>query len=206
MTTRHPTRYWHPLDDGRIQCDLCPRCKLHEGQRVLLRAGVRGRRDRADDLRAVERVLRRPDREEAAEPLPARHAGPLVRHGRLQPRLQVLPELGHLEVARDRHAGRRRVARRHRARGGGARLPERRVHVQRPGDLRGVRDRRRRRLPRARHQDGRRHRRLHLPRAARGVLRHMDAANVDLKGFTEDFYHDVCLRAARAACSRRSRT
>jgi pyruvate formate lyase activating enzyme len=29
-----PTRYWHRLDDGRIQCDLCPRyCKLHEGQR-----------------------------------------------------------------------------------------------------------------------------------------------------------------------------
>jgi pyruvate formate lyase activating enzyme len=28
------TKYWHTLDDGRIQCDLCPRfCKLHEGQR-----------------------------------------------------------------------------------------------------------------------------------------------------------------------------
>jgi pyruvate formate lyase activating enzyme len=27
-------RYWHLLDDGRMQCDLCPRdCKLHEGQR-----------------------------------------------------------------------------------------------------------------------------------------------------------------------------
>jgi pyruvate formate lyase activating enzyme len=27
-------RYWHALDDGRIQCDLCPRhCRLHEGQR-----------------------------------------------------------------------------------------------------------------------------------------------------------------------------
>ncbi|MCA9088402.1 MAG: AmmeMemoRadiSam system radical SAM enzyme [Planctomycetaceae bacterium] len=27
-------RYWHVLDDGRIQCDLCPRfCKLHDGQR-----------------------------------------------------------------------------------------------------------------------------------------------------------------------------
>jgi pyruvate formate lyase activating enzyme len=27
-------RYWHKLEDGRIQCDLCPRdCKLHEGQR-----------------------------------------------------------------------------------------------------------------------------------------------------------------------------
>jgi len=31
-----PTRYWHKLDDGRVQCDLCPRfCKLHEGQRGL---------------------------------------------------------------------------------------------------------------------------------------------------------------------------
>ena len=26
--------WWHRLEDGRIQCDLCPRfCKLHEGQR-----------------------------------------------------------------------------------------------------------------------------------------------------------------------------
>ena len=31
-----PGRYWHRLDDGRIQCDVCPRlCKLHEGQRGL---------------------------------------------------------------------------------------------------------------------------------------------------------------------------
>jgi pyruvate formate lyase activating enzyme len=30
----HPALYWHPIADGRIQCDLCPRdCKLHEGQR-----------------------------------------------------------------------------------------------------------------------------------------------------------------------------
>ncbi len=30
----HPARYWHRMNDGRIQCDLCPRdCKLHEGQR-----------------------------------------------------------------------------------------------------------------------------------------------------------------------------
>ena len=26
-------RYWHALEDGRIQCDVCPRlCKLHDGQ------------------------------------------------------------------------------------------------------------------------------------------------------------------------------
>ena len=32
--SNYPGRYWHLLDDGRIQCDLCPRdCKLHEGQR-----------------------------------------------------------------------------------------------------------------------------------------------------------------------------
>jgi pyruvate formate lyase activating enzyme len=34
--THFPTRYWHLLEDGRVQCDLCPRfCKLHEGQRGL---------------------------------------------------------------------------------------------------------------------------------------------------------------------------
>ncbi len=41
----HPARWWHELDDGRIQCDLCPRdCRLHEGQRgacfVRARAGA----------------------------------------------------------------------------------------------------------------------------------------------------------------------
>ena len=42
ITDAHPTRYWHRLDDGRIQCDVCPRyCKLHEGQRGL--CFVRGR-------------------------------------------------------------------------------------------------------------------------------------------------------------------
>jgi pyruvate formate lyase activating enzyme len=32
--SRHPGRWWSTLDDGRIQCDLCPReCRLMEGQR-----------------------------------------------------------------------------------------------------------------------------------------------------------------------------
>ncbi len=31
-----PARHWHTLPDGRIQCDVCPRlCKLHDGQRGL---------------------------------------------------------------------------------------------------------------------------------------------------------------------------
>jgi pyruvate formate lyase activating enzyme len=34
--THYPARWWHTLPDGRIQCDLCPRdCRLHEGQRGL---------------------------------------------------------------------------------------------------------------------------------------------------------------------------
>jgi len=38
------TRYWHTLADGRVQCDLCPReCRLNEGQRGL--CFVRGRED-----------------------------------------------------------------------------------------------------------------------------------------------------------------
>ena len=32
----HPTKYWQRLDDERVQCDLCPRfCRLREGQRGL---------------------------------------------------------------------------------------------------------------------------------------------------------------------------
>ena len=31
-----PTKYWHRVDDGRVQCDVCPRaCRLNEGQRGL---------------------------------------------------------------------------------------------------------------------------------------------------------------------------
>jgi len=30
------TRYWHAIEDGRLQCDVCPRhCRLKEGQRGL---------------------------------------------------------------------------------------------------------------------------------------------------------------------------
>lgn len=42
LDERYPAQYWHLLADGRIQCDLCPRdCKLREGQRGA--CFVRGR-------------------------------------------------------------------------------------------------------------------------------------------------------------------
>ena len=76
--------------------------RLHAARRParpVLRARGARRRDRAHELRALERLLHRPHREEAAQPLSAGHARALVRHGRLQPRLPVLPELGHQQVA-----------------------------------------------------------------------------------------------------------
>jgi len=34
--TTHPARYWRRLEDGRVLCELCPRlCKLKDGQRGL---------------------------------------------------------------------------------------------------------------------------------------------------------------------------
>ncbi|MHC4448990.1 MAG: AmmeMemoRadiSam system radical SAM enzyme [Planctomycetota bacterium] len=45
MGDAFPTHFWHALDDGRVQCDLCPRfCKLNEGQQgfCFVRANVGG--------------------------------------------------------------------------------------------------------------------------------------------------------------------
>ncbi len=44
--SQYPARWWHMLADGRMQCDLCPRdCRLHDGQRglcfVRMRSGER---------------------------------------------------------------------------------------------------------------------------------------------------------------------
>ena len=120
--------------------------------RPVLRSGPHRRSDRAHQLRPVQRVLRGSGGEEAAEPLPARLGGAVVRHRGLQPGLQVLPELGHLQIARDRHPFRTGDSRGPGPGGRRNRLPQRRFHLQRPDHLLGVRRRRRRCLPRAGHQ------------------------------------------------------
>jgi pyruvate formate lyase activating enzyme len=34
--SHHPTKYWHRTEEGRIQCDVCPRaCRLKDGQQGL---------------------------------------------------------------------------------------------------------------------------------------------------------------------------
>jgi pyruvate formate lyase activating enzyme len=56
-STPIPLDTWHKLDDGRIQCDLCPRfCRLHEGQRAF--CFVRARQPEKSDLILI---WRKPD-------------------------------------------------------------------------------------------------------------------------------------------------
>lgn len=36
MSEAHPASWWHAVEDGRLQCDLCPReCRLRDGQRAF---------------------------------------------------------------------------------------------------------------------------------------------------------------------------
>ncbi len=170
--TAHPTRWWHRLDDGRLQCDVCPRaCKLHDGQRGL--CFVRMRRDDQIVLTTYGRssgFCIDPIEKKPLKPLPSWQRGAGVRDGRLQPGLPLLPKLGHLEIPRDRHP-----VRRGRPRGTGpcrsvAGVPQRRLHLQRPSHLHGVRHRCGPGLPRAGHQVGGDHRRLHATAATGRVL------------------------------------
>ena len=93
-----PTTYWHTLADGRVQCDVCPRaCKMREGQRGL--CFVRA-------VQGGEVVLTTYGRSsgfcvDPIEKKPLNHflpGTPVLSFGtaRVQPRLPLLPELGHL--------------------------------------------------------------------------------------------------------------
>ena len=160
--------------------------------RPVFRARAAGRRDGADHLRAVLRVLHRSDREEAAQSFPAGHAGVLVRHRRLQPDLQVLPELGHLQGARDRQAEPERLAA---AIAAAARQLGCRSVAFTYNDpvifLEYAVD-----TARACHEAGLKTVAVtagYITHEARGEFyEHIDAANVDLKGFTEAFYRNLC--------------
>jgi AmmeMemoRadiSam system protein B len=166
------------------------RLPLHEGQRGACFVRMRERRRHgADHLRALVGLLRRPDREEAAEPVLPRLQRAVVRHRRLQPRLQVLPELGHQQVARHGPADGPGVARRDRARRPprlGCRsvaftyndpviFAEYAMDVADACHALGIKT--------VAVTAGYIH-----DQARREFFAKMDAANVDLKAFTEDFY------------------
>ena len=195
VESSHPTTWWTRLEDGRSGCDVCPRaCALHEGQRgSASSAGASGDAIVLTTYGRSSGLLRRSDREEAAEPLPAGNPGPVVRDRRLQPGVPLLPELGHLQVPR--RSTRSPTAHRRR------RSPtppcalgcrsvaftyndpviflEYAVDVADACRERGVRTV----AVTAGYVN---------PAPGRELFAHLDAANVDLKGFTEGFYHRVC--------------
>ena len=168
--TLTPTKFWHLLPDGRIQCDLCPRgCRLHEGQRGL--CFVRGRVDDQMVLTTygrssgfcVDPIEKKPLNHFLPGTACCRSAPPAATSRASSARTGT--SRSRARWTRSVDAGDARDDLRTRAER--ARLPQRRVHLQRSDHLRRVRDRRRRRLPRARHQDRRGHGRLHVRRAAR---------------------------------------
>ena len=71
-------------------------------------------------------------------------------------------------------------------------LPVGGVHLQRSGDIPGIRGGHRAGLPRGGNEDGGRDRRLHQRQPRAEFYEHIDAANVDLKAFTERFYREIC--------------
>ncbi len=142
-----PTQYWHALPDGRVQCDVCPRfCKLHEGQRGL--CFVRGNQDDAIVLTTYGRSSG--FCVDPVEKKPLNHflpGTPILSFGTAGCNL-ACKFCQNWDISKSRemgHAGRCGDARNDRARRAGARLPQRRLHLQRSGDLPRVRHRRRRR-------------------------------------------------------------
>ena len=145
------TRYWHRLTDGRVQCDLCPRaCRLSEGQRGLcfVRAARRTRSCSRPTAGRAASASTRSRRSRSTTSCPARAVLSFGTAGcNLACRFCQNWDIS--QVPRGRHARRRGLARGDR-RGGASELGcrQRRLHLQRPGALHGVRRRLRRRRPR----------------------------------------------------------
>ena len=155
-----PTNYWHRLEDGRVQCDLCPRfCKLHEGQRGSASSGCEGGQvvltsyGRASGF-CIDPIEKKP----LAHFLPGERA-----YSRSAPpgATSVAGSVENWSIPTSEGDGRARLAavtpEAVADEGAGPGSREHRVHLQRPGDLRGVRDRHRVCVPGTRRASGRGH-------------------------------------------------
>ncbi len=157
-----PTRYWHALADGRVQCDVCPRaCKLHEGQRGL--CFVRAREDDSIVLTTYGRSSG--FCVDPIEKKPLNHFLPgssVLSFGTAGCNLACrfcqnwdISKSKETDTLADAASPAAIADSRRRSR-----LRLRGVHLQRPGDLPGVRRRHRRRVPGPRRPDRRGHRRV----------------------------------------------
>src|SRR5215831_7286347 len=154
-----PGRYWHRLEDGRLQCDLCPRyCKLHEGQRGL--CFVRARQNDQILLTTygrssgfcIDPIEKKPLNHFQDRASPEAIAQAAVRSGCRSVAFTYNDPVIFLEYAVD-------VAQACRERGIKT-VAVSAVYI--------------------------------TPEPRIEFFRHMDAANIDLKGFTEGFYKTLC--------------
>jgi len=121
-----------------------------------------------------------------------RELGALVRHRRLRSRLPLLPELGHFESrarpTRSQTRRRRRRSRTPRRHSGARASPSPATTRSSSSNARSTFP-----APAASAESSRAVTAGYICREPRAELyAHMDAANIDLKGFTERFYADTC--------------
>jgi pyruvate formate lyase activating enzyme len=188
------TTWWHPTDDGRIQCDVCPRyCQLAEGQRGL--CFVRARKDDAVVLTTygrssgfcVDPIEKKP----LAHFLPGT---PVLSFGTAGCNL-TCRFCQNWDISKSREtdtlgeeAPPERIARAARALGCRSvafTYNDPVIFLEYAVDT-----------ARACHEVGLRAVAVTAgyvcPEPRRELFAHLDAANIDLKGFSEDFYHRVC--------------
>jgi pyruvate formate lyase activating enzyme len=136
-----PTRYWHRLEDGRVQCGLCPRaCRMQDGQRGMcfVRAAVEG-----------EVVLTTYGRSsgfciDPIEKKPLNHflpGTPVLSFGTAGCNL-ACRFCQNWDISKSREVDTLAASALPGASGGRARLPQRRLHLQRPRGISRVRHRR----------------------------------------------------------------
>ncbi len=192
--SRHPARWWHLLPDGRVQCDLCPRyCKLKDGQR-----GFCFVRQREDDHMVLTTYGRSSGFcVDPIEKKPLNHFYPgtsVLSFGTAGCNLgcrfcqnwdiskarefdRLADQAGPAEIARKaRDLGCKSVAFTY---NDPTIFAEYAIDVARECHRLGVKA--------VAVTAG-----YIAPDARREFYGHMDAANVDLKAFTEDFYHRLC--------------
>ena len=137
-------RFSGVADGDAVRCVACAhRCLIGPGGRASARSARTATASSSTRLRAGGRRQRRPDREEAALPLPPRQRRVLHRHAGLQLPLPALPELGHLAGRTRRPVGAELRSAAGRGRGGspGRGLAQHRLHLHRAHRLHRVRPR-----------------------------------------------------------------
>ena len=190
----HPARWWSGLPDGRVECRLCPRfCKLADGQR-----GFCFVRQRAGDGIVLTTYGRSSGFcIDPIEKKPLNHFHPgsaVLSFGTAGCNLGC-------RFCQNWDISKARESDRLRATAGPETIAAAAVRARcrsvaftynDPVDFRRVCHRHRDRLPPGRRQDGRGDRGLHHPEARGEFFRHIDAANVDLKAFSDGFYQRLC--------------